>query len=430
MSNNVPTEIGKYVIAEVLGRGATSSVYLARDTFAVRDVAIKLFNHASDDPSFGGKHRSAFLTEAALVGKLEHPHIVSLLDAAVESGFSYVVMEYVPGGTLAQYAVMDNLLPLERVVEVIFKCSRALEYAHRMGIIHRDIKPANILVTESFDVKLADFGVAQLAEATHTNIGNAGSPAYMSPEQLTDQELTHQTDIYSLGVVMFQLLTGRLPFTGTSQASLMYQIVNHAAPRLSALRQNLPTAIEAIVERAMQKDRTRRYQNWIEFGKDLATLFRELEVPREDFSETRKFHLLRNLSFFRDFRDVEIWETLRISAWRHVIANRLLIEEGDRGDGFFILVDGRCDVTRESHQLATLGPGDCFGEMLYFSGETALRSTTIRSTTPVLVLEIKATSLTAASDACQVQFNKSFMRILIERLSAANKRLIERAAER
>ena len=429
MSTTVPASIGKYLLLNELGRGATSSVYRARDTFAERDVAIKIFNHAMEDTAFGGNHRGAFLTEAALVGKLEHPHIVSLLDAAVEDEFSYVVMDYVAGGTLAQYAVMDNLLPLERVVEVVFKCSRALEYAHRMGIIHRDIKPANILVTEDFDVKLADFGVAQLEEATHTNIGNAGSPAYMSPEQLTDRELTHQTDIYSLGVVMFQLLAGRLPFTASSQASLMYQIVNHAPPLLSSVRQNLPPAIEAIVEKAMQKDVGQRYQNWIEFGKDLASLFRELEAPREDFSETRKFHLLRNLSFFRDFRDVEIWETLRNSAWRHVPANRFLIQEGERGDGFFILVDGRSDVTRESHHLASLGPGDCFGEMLYFASDTALRSTTIRSTTPVLVLEIKAASLSAASDACQVQFNKSFMRILIERLSAANKRLTGRVAE-
>lgn len=429
MTFNVPASIGKYHLLGELGRGATSSVHRARDTFSERDVALKIFSHAAEDPSFGGKHRSAFLTEAALVGKLEHPHIVSLLDAAVEEEFSYVVMDYVAGGTLAQYAVMDNLLPLERVVEVVFKCSRALEYAHRMGIIHRDIKPANILVTEDFDVKLADFGVAQLEEATHTNIGNAGSPAYMSPEQLTDRELTHQTDIYSLGVVMFQLLTGRLPFTASSQASLMYQIVNHSPPLLSSVRQGLPRAIEAIVERAMQKDLAHRYQNWIEFGKDLTSLFRELEAPREDFSETRKFHLLRNLSFFRDFRDVEIWETLRISAWRHMPANRFLIQEGERGDGFFILVDGRCDVTRENHPLAALGPGDCFGEMLYFSSDTAMRSTTIRSTTPVLVLEIKATPLSAASDACQVQFNKSFMRILIERLTAANKKLTERAAE-
>ncbi|MBK8063559.1 MAG: protein kinase [Betaproteobacteria bacterium] len=426
MIDAAPGAIGRYTILGELGRGATGSVYLARDAFADRNVAIKVFRHAGENPTLGGQHRSAFLTEAALVGKLTHPHIVALLDAAVEQAHSYVVMEHVPGGTLEQYTSMDALLPLERVVEVVFKCSRALEYAHRMGIIHRDIKPANILVTREFDVKLSDFGVAQLTEATHTNIGNAGSPAYMSPEQLTERELTHQTDIYSLGVVMFQLLAGRLPFTASSQASLMYQIVNHDPPSLSSLRTDLPPAFDAIVARAMQKDLAQRYQNWIEFGRDLAALFRDLEAPREDFTETRKFHLLRNLSFFRDFRDVEIWETLRIAAWNRAAADGTLIREGDRGDSFFILVDGRAEVTRAGHELASLGPGDCFGEMLYFSGESALRSTTIRSSTPVLVLEIKAAALSAASDACQVQFNKSFMRILIERLTAANKRLTER----
>ena len=205
----------------------------------------------------------------------------------------------------------------------------------------------------------------------------------------------------------------------------MYQIVNHDPPLIASLRTDLPPAFDAIVARAMQKDLSLRYQNWIEFGRDLAALFRALEVPREDITETRKFHLLRNLSFFRDFRDVEIWETLRIAAWNHEPVDRHLIREGDRGDGFFILVDGRAEVSRAGHPLAALGPGDCFGEMLYFSGEAALRSTTIRSGSPVLVLEIKAAALSAASDACQVQFNKSFMRILIERLTAANKRLSE-----
>ena len=356
--------IGRYTLLGELGRGATGSVHLARDPFAERNVAIKVFSHAGANPSLGGQHRSAFLTEAALVGKLTHPHIVALLDAAVEPEYSYVVMEHVSGGTLEQYTAMDALLPLERVVEVVFKCSRALEYAHRMGIIHRDIKPANILVTRDFDVKLSDFGVAQLTESTHTNIGNAGSPAYMSPEQLTERELTHQTDIYSLGVVMFQLLSGRLPFSGSSQASLMYQIVNHDPPLIASLRTDLPPAFDAIVARAMQKDLSLRYQNWIEFGRDLAALFRALEVPREDITETRKFHLLRNLSFFRDFRDVEIWETLRIAAWNHEPVDRHLIREGDRGDGFFILVDGRAEVSRAGHPLAALGPGDCFGEML------------------------------------------------------------------
>jgi serine/threonine protein kinase len=425
--DNFPERVGRYVMLRELGRGAMATVYLARDPFADRDVAVKVFHHAAGDAGLiQGKHRTSFLNEAALVGKLQHPHIVALLDAAVEPAFSFVVMDYVAGGTLAQYAQPDNLLPLERVVEVVFKVSRALEYAHRQGIIHRDIKPANVLVTESFDVKLSDFGVARLENMTHTDIGNAGSPAYMSPEQLTEQPLTHQTDIYSLGVVMYQLLCGRLPFNATSAAALMYQIVNHEPPRLRTLRPDLPEAFEAIVSRAMQKDLRVRYQSWIEFGKDLAGLVRHLEAPREGLSDTRKFHALKNLSFFRDFRELEIWESLRLAIWQRLPEDTVIIEEGERGDALYILVEGALEVTRRGIPLATLAPGDLFGEMLYFADDMVERSTTIRATEPVLVLEIKAEALGAASDSCQVQFNKACMRILIERLTAANRRLSER----
>jgi CRP-like cAMP-binding protein len=153
---------------------------------------------------------------------------------------------------------------------------------------------------------------------------------------------------------------------------------------------------------------------------------RHLEAPREGLSDTRKFHTLKNLSFFRDFREVEIWEVLRSSSWQRLPADTVLIEEGERGDSFYILVDGQVDVTRGGRHLNTLVPGDCFGEMLYFSGETSLRGTTIRSRSAVLILEVKAEALRSATDACQVQFNKAFMRILIDRLTAANQKLAER----
>jgi serine/threonine protein kinase len=410
-----------------LGRGASATVYLGRDAFAGREVAIKVFALAGEEGGLAApKRRNTFLNEAALVGRLQHPHIVSMLDAAVERDYSYIVMEYVRGGTLSQFTSANTLLPLEKVVEVVFKASRALEYAHRQGVIHRDIKPANILVTREFDVKLSDFGVAILADATHTNLRNVGSPAYMSPEQLSDEPLTHQTDIYSLGVVMFQLLTGRLPFVATSHPSLMYQIVNHRAPAVRSLRQDLPEAAEAIVSRALQKNLAVRYQSWIDFGKDLAGLVRHLEVPREELSDTRKFHMLRNLAFFRDFREVEIWETLRTAAWQQLPDETVIIEEGERAESFYVLVDGEVEVTRGGHLLNVLQAGDCFGEMLYFSGETTLRNTTIRARSPVLVLEIRARALMGATDACQVQFNKAFMRILIDRLTAANQKLAER----
>lgn len=417
-------KVGKYTLVRELGRGATATVFLARDPFSGREVAIKVLPHASDNPdTTQGARRISFLNEAALVGKLHHPHIVTLLDAIVENEFSYVVMEYVPGGTLAQYTAADTLLPLERVLEVAFKLSRALDYAQRSGVLHRDIKPANILVTHSLDVKVSDFGLARFENMTHTDIANAGSPAYMSPEQLSDEPLGHQSDIYSLGVVMYQLLAGRLPFHATSTASLMYQIVNHEAPRLRTLRPDLPLEIEAIVSRAMRKDLRRRYQSWIDFGKDLSKVARHLDEPSEVLSDTRKFHALRDLSFFHAFRDIEIWETLHFADWQRIPQGTVITEEGERSDAFYLLVEGSVEVTRAGTYLTTLTAGDLFGEILYFADDIPERNTTIRAVGPVLALEIKAEALKSASDACQVQFNRACMRLLIDRLSAAHHRI-------
>ena len=424
MAETPPERIGKYDIVKELGRGTAGVVYLARDAFAGRDVAIKAFTQTGS-AGLQGRYRSLFLNEAALVGKLSHPHIVQLLDVSVDESLSYIVMEHVPGKTLAHHTTAEHFLMPEKVVEVIFKVSRALEYMHRHGVIHRDIKPANILITEDFDVKVADFGIAVLADATRTNLVNVGSPAFMSPEQLQELPLTHQTDIYSLGIVLYNLLTGRLPFSGSSYASLIYQIIHHEPPKLSTIRPDLPAGFERIVERALKKNLAARYQSWGEFGADLAVLVRNVSVPREDPNDSRKFNAMRALTFFQGFKEVEIWEALRIASWRNLPEATTLIKEGDHGDAIFILVEGEAGVSRSGKMLAKLAPGDCYGEMLYFAEKTSARTTTIVAKTPVLVIEIKAAALSSASDGCQVQFNKSFMRLLIERLSAANRKLSE-----
>ena len=420
--SGMPESIGRYSLVRELGRGTTATVYLAHDPFAGREVAVKVFRHAPGDHGLTrGTHRVSFLNEAALVGKLHHPHIAALFDAAVEPGFSYVVMEYVSGGTLAQFAAADMLLPPERVIEMVFKLSRALEYAQHHGVIHRDVKPANVLLTESLDVKLSDFGVARIDNSTHTHINHVGSPAYLSPEHVTDLPLSHQSDIYALGVVMYQLLTGRLPFNASSTAALMYQIVNYEAPSLRTLRPELSEAFEAIVSHAMQKDLRLRYQSWLDFGKDLARLARGLDQPSANLSDSRKFQALRELPFFRDYSQVEIWETLRLAIWMRVAGGSVILAEGRRGDAVYILIEGHVEVSRAGTRLATLGPGDLFGEILYFADNKAERSTTIRSLGRALLLEIKAAALNAASEGSQVQFNKACMRLLVERLSEANR---------
>src|SRR3954466_1014394 len=207
------TQIGKYPVACKLGEGATSEVYLCNDSFNARDVAVKVaFPETFEDPSRRRLYRKLFLTEASLAGKLQHPHICQIYDAVAEENLHYIVMEFVDGGTLEKFCRPEMLLPVDRIVEIVFKCTRALEFAHKMGITHRDIKPANILHTGDTDVKISDFGAALIATGETTQIAAIGSPAYMSPEQVKEQPLDHRTDIYSMGVVMYHLLCGRLPF--------------------------------------------------------------------------------------------------------------------------------------------------------------------------------------------------------------------------
>ena len=417
-SAGMPARIGKYEIVRELGRGACATVFLAREPSTEREVALKYFEFLDTDQATR-RYRKTFLNETSLVGKLRHPHIVQLLEAIAETHLNCIVMEYVPGGTLEQYTAADNLLPLDRVVEVIFKVSRALEYAHRQGVIHRDIKPANILVTAAFEVKLSDFGVALLADATHTSIDQAGSPAYMSPEQISGQALTQQSDIYSLGVVFFQLLTGRLPFEASSYSSLIYQILNHEPSPLRTLRPGLPDAMNVIVARALHKDPLKRYRSWAEFGKDLFGSLAHIEAPQEP--DTRGFEQLRMLALFRDFREIEIWEALRIASWRSFESGEAIITEGERDDSVYLLVEGGAEVCRAGKPLNALAAGECFGNLLYFMTETRERTTTVRASSKALVIEIGAASLSAASDACQVQFTRAFMRLLVERRDAADR---------
>jgi len=267
-----PRKIGKYEVIRELGKGATSAVYQAYDPFQNRQVAIKVvFPEALGDREHGKRYRKLFITEASLAGKLSHPHIVGIYDAVADDEASYIVMEYVDGTTLEQYARHDTLLPVQRIVEITYKCARALEYASNQGVIHRDIKPANILIAGGSDIKISDFGAALTQSADTTQVSGIGSPAYMSPEQVKEQHLTHQTDMFSLGVVMYQMLTGQSPFRGANNYNIIYQIINVDPPPPIAVRPDIPPRIDAIVMRALQKDTERRYQTWDEFARDLAT---------------------------------------------------------------------------------------------------------------------------------------------------------------
>jgi serine/threonine protein kinase len=427
--------LGKYRIQRLLGEGATSKVFLAHDPFGRRDVAIKVVARGDDTRTSGSKseryQRKFFVAEASLAGKLTHPHIVQIYDAVADADPAYIVMEYVPGGTLEPYIAPDRLLPVGDVLEIIFKCTRALDFAWRLGVIHRDLKPANIMRVEDgsavggTNVKISDFGAAMSVSATETQVSGVGSPAYMSPQQIKEHPLNHQTDIFSLGVVMYQLLTGQLPFQGSNNFSMMYQITHADPVPPSALRPELPPVLDDIVMRALQKSLDDRYPSWDAFSFDLAEAFRT-EAQRDHgnrIADSEKFSSLRRLAFFRDFSDVELWEVIRLGEWHRVAAGQMLLREGDPGDGFFIIADGEVKVTKGRKLLNVLSAGECVGEMAWLTPERGTRGADVSTLSEAVVIHLANAALEHASEACRHRFDRAFLRILVERLSLANQRL-------
>jgi len=421
-------QIGKYPVLRKLGEGATSEVYLCSDPFNLRDVAIKVaFPEAFADSARGRIYRKLFLTEAKLAGKLQHPHICQIYDAVADEKLHYLVMEYVDGGTLEKYCSAPSLLPVERTVEIIFKCTHALEFAHKLGVTHRDIKPANILHTGEIDVKITDFGTALIASGSETTqVAGVGSPAYMSPEQVKDLPLDHRTDIYSVGVVMYHLLTGRLPFESANNFTLIYQITNAEPEPPSTLRPEVPPAVDAIVRRAMAKDLAKRYANWGDFSADLAAAFRSEHFgarKTQEFADSDRFETLRRLPFFEQFSDAELWEVARISTWRHAPAGERLMKEGEPGDYFCILAQGEVTVTKRGKLLNVLRAGEPFGEMAYLSRKEQARGADVTAAADASIICVPTRRLNQASESCRHKFDRAFMEILVERLSIANLRL-------
>jgi serine/threonine protein kinase len=422
-------KIGKYQVIKKLGEGATSEVYLCHDPFGDRDVAIKVVfpDALANDDENRNLFRKLFVTEASLAGKLLHPHIVQIYDAVVDEGISYVVMEYVDGGTLEPYCAADALMPVDRIVEIVFKCTRALDFANRAGVIHRDIKPANILLHGETDIKISDFGSALITTSMVTQISGIGSPAYMSPQQIKEHPLTLHTDIYSLGVVMYQMLTGQLPFQASNNFSMMYQITNAEPQPPASLRPGISAAVDRIVRRAMQKELEQRYQNWDEFSDDLAAVIKseQEEQKKEDFADSEKFNILRDLAFFANFGDAELWEVMRISNWEYCKPGKALMFEGETGDFFCLLASGEVKVIKQGKLLNILSAGECFGEMAYISRETgSVRSADVVTLSESRVITIHNVDLDLASDTCRHKFDRAFLAILVERLSLSNTRLI------
>ena len=419
-ARKIPERIGKYLIINEVGRGSTGTVYLSHDPYYGRDVAIKVYSiDSGGDGERARIARKMFLSEAHMVGMLHHPNILPIFDAGEEDGRCYIVTEHVHGArTLAAYCRQDNLLRVDDVVEIMFKCAKALHYAHSRGVIHRDVKPSNIMLTQDSDVRIIDFGIALVADSEISRIeGIAGSPSYMSPEQVQSLELTNRSDLYSLGAVMYELLTGTRPFRAGNRAKLLHPIVYATPPPIHTLRTEIPEDLENVVATALRKEPERRYKSGLDFAAELTRVHQKLRQRYSRMDQQEQFGLLRLLKFFHDFSHAEINEVMRASQWQDYAAGEEIVKEGEMDDRFYILVSGTCSVERNGKAVGLLSTGECFGETSYVQG--AKRTATIRAAEGVTVLKVSSTLLEQVSASCQLRFNRVFLRSLISRLQNA-----------
>ena len=432
-ATGMPSHIGKYRVLKRLGEGATAEVFLCHDAFKNRDVAIKRVRPNTSGDAMDGRYSERFFAaEAALVGRLNHPNVVQIFDAVADPVAPYLVMEHVAGSTLRPFCRADQLLSLELVVELGFKCAMALGYVYRQGLIHRDVKPANLLVVLTngaiTDVKISDFGSVLNLASDVTQIYRVGSLAYMSPEQLDGSALDCRADMYSLGAVLYHLVAGRPPFDAQGQAAMMQQIYHVKPGPLGALRSGVSAGLDTVIQRALAKNPAERYGDWDEFAQALSALVTNQQVPRGQLQgvlDSERFNLLRTLDFFANFGDVELWEVVHRAKWQRFHFGHALYRKGEEGSSFHILAQGEVEVFRDGKKVAQLGAGTSIGEMAYLAPSPELKrhSTDVIVTEPATTISFTPDTLVQLSPNCRHLFDAAFIGVLVRRLHAAHETL-------
>lgn len=428
--SSIPEKIGKYRLVREVGRGATATVYLAENPFFPQPVAVKHISFkdkGKDEAKWNRRLLKLLRAEESVARKLDHPNIIKIHEAVIEDEQAYIVMEYFPGTTLEDFCSFEKMLPIHRAVSIVFKCAMALDYAYRQGIVHRDIKPANILIDENDNVKITDFGLAlnvnKKSDRDSTFIMGVGSPAYMSPEQIKSYPLNQKTDLYSLGVVLFHLLTGRLPFRAKNPAQLVYKIINADPPSASQLNPDVPEQMDAVIRKALEKDLYSRYKNGAEFAKDLSAVRYKIFDENARVPDSSRFAQIRRLPFFTEFDDIEIWEVVRFSAWRVVDLQTQIIKEGSTDQRFGIVLEGEVELSMDGRRVMRLGVGDSFGETAYLDEIDHKQQCTVVSLSPVRYLEISPAALDLASEECRDHMRARLVTAMVQRLSKAEKAL-------
>ena len=418
--------IGRYEILSTLGRGSMGEVFRARDPMINRLVALKTrrFDLMYDQKDLKFVI-NRFFEEARIAGNLIHPSIVTIFDVGQDGDYCYIAMELLEGDSLTSVNKEGRLLPPGRVFELIKEVCLALDFAHSRNVIHRDVKPANLMYTWDQRIKITDFGIATISRTDNTaELQVMGTPSYMSPEQTKGLKLTRQTDFFSLGIVLFELLCGRRPFQGRTLYELLDNVRYAPAPSLLKLNPNLPAGIEHVIQRALEKEPDLRYESGREFADAIDQAIKGKPIPVTDLKASKKASLLRPMEFFRPFNRQEIEEITRIGTFIRYEKSQVIVREGDVDTTFFVLLKGRVRVFKGNQGIADLPEGACFGEMGAFMKTPGTANVIARASCIVLKVDLKV--LEREKSELRLKFYEIFLRALIERLDKTTRRLSSR----
>ncbi|HUQ28656.1 MAG TPA: serine/threonine-protein kinase [Usitatibacter sp.] len=422
----VPQKVGTYEIVKELGRGESATIYLGRELFPAREVAIKMYDERNMSAESRKVFHSLFLKETLLSRRLKHPNITQVYDAATDDQRTYIVMEYAKEGNLDRFCTRDTLLPPERVAHLLERCCDALSYANANGVIHRDLKPANILMGADGEAKVADFGVAfsNLSFDT-TRSMVVGSPAYMAPEQLEGKPASMKSDMYSMGIVLYKMLTASLPFTASTHLELAKRIVAGGLPPPGAARAGVPPQLDAVFAKATARDPEARYATWEDFAAELRAVAQPGGV---DTNVNERATQLRALPFFKTFDAASLADAAAMGRWFELRSGMALVGEGDPGYSFFVVVRGQVRITRKGTLLAIRGSGECIAESSFLLKSAARRFSSVEAVTDCTVVEFSPDVLWLATPECKRRFDEAFLATLAERLVAAEGALAEMLA--
>ena len=414
----------RFEFVRTLGQGGMAEVYLARDRFHEREVALKIMRAIENPTEDQARIEQLWVNEMRLAGRLKHPYILEIYEAGHEADRSFLVMEYLTGGTLAGHTQPHTLLEIPRVADIVYKVCHALEYANTEGLLHRDVKPANVLLSGDGVPKVSDFGAVYITGSDETQVIGVGTLPFMPPEHFEGAEPHVQHDIYATGVMAYNLLTGHYPHRGDTQSAMIYEKLHGEPVPLLRRRQNVPAGLVEAIDRSMHRDRNQRFQTWKEFRAALSAAFPQIREDKAVSNESARFEALRQLPFFARFTETEMWEAVRLATRHTFEPGKEVIEEGADDQTVYVVESGELEVMHKGVRIGRVAAGEGFGEIAFIEGTDRPRSASVRAVIPTQVVAFPAETLERASGGLQAAFGRAIVKLLVQRLIHANDRYV------